>query len=39
MTDVWDIVKPLDEWERYYAHMEYLRYELKAIGATKIEVN
>lgn len=39
MSDIWDVVKPLDRWERYYALMSFHHTGLKMVGATKIEVS
>lgn len=35
---VFDIVTPKDNWERGFAHLQWLFTELKSVGAKKIEV-
>lgn len=35
---IWDVVAPTDNWERHYAHMEYLRVGLLRTFSKRIEV-
>ena len=37
-TKVWDVVAPKDNWERNYAHMEYLRVGLLRTFSKRILV-
>lgn len=35
---IWDVVQPKDEWERKYAHLEFVRHGLYLIRAKRIQV-
>lgn len=36
---VWDVTQPKDAWERGYARLEWLRIDIKRVGAKVIEVD
>jgi hypothetical protein len=37
-TKVWDVTPPTDDWDRGYARLEWLRIDIKRVGAKIIEV-
>lgn len=38
MRNIWDVVPARDAWERGYAHLEFLRTEVKQVFSIRIEV-